>query len=178
MSVVQYTDAGLAELVSAKNLGIHGAITHMAAGDKSYTPQASQETLVNEKQRVEIEDSEDLSSTQIRMGARFSGELEYEVREIGFFLESGTLLAIYSVPNKLLTYKSANSDWVQKFTLDISMLPTDSVTIQVGTENINLMLSEELASMTVAFIKAQTVQTKITHQQMVLSEKLRLSGVS
>ena len=178
MSIVQYTDAGLAELVSAKNSGIKGAITHVAAGDKSYTPQASQATLVNERQRVEVVDFEDLDLTQIRMGVRFSGELEYEVREVGFFLASGTLLAVYSVPDKLLTYKPSGGDWVQKFTLDISMLPTDSVTIQTGTENINLMLSEELASMTVAFIKAQTVQTKITHQQMVLSEKLRLSGVN
>lgn len=178
MSVVQYTDAGLAELVSAKNSGIRGEITHIAAGDKSYTPLASQTALVNERQRVAVGDYEEPSLTQIRMGAVFSGSLEYEVREVGFFLASGTLLAVYSEPNKLLTYKSSNSDWVQKFTLDISMLPTDSVTIQVGTENINLMLSEEFATIAVAFIRSQTVQTKISHQQMQLNERLRLSGVS
>jgi len=153
---VQFTNAGLAELISAKNTGIKAAITHIAAGDKSYTPLATQTALVREKQRVAIVDYEELSPTQLRMGAKFTGSLEYEVREIGFYLESGTLLAVYSVPNTLLTYKSANSSWIQRFTLDISPLPTDSVTVVVGTENINLMMTEELATMATAQIDNMT----------------------
>ena len=148
--VVQYTNAGLAELISAKKSGIQGAITHIAAGDRSYTPSPNQTQLSNERQRVAIVDYEDVTATQIRMGSKFTGDLEYEVREIGFYLETGTLLAVYSVPNTLLTYKSASSSWIQKFTLDISPLPTGSVTVVVGTENINLMLAEELTIMATA----------------------------
>lgn len=151
--VVQFTDAGLAELISAKNAGIKGAITEIAVGDRSYQPLSSQKVLVNERQRVKIVDYEDLSATQIRMGAKFGGDLEYEVREIGFFLDTGTLLAVYSVPNTLLTYKSANSSWIQKFTLDISPLPTGSVTVVVGTENINLMMAEEFAVIATASMR-------------------------
>jgi hypothetical protein len=145
--IVQYTKAGLAELISAKNQGIKGTIKWIAAGDRSYTPSVNQTRLSNEKQRELITDWEELSSTQLRMGAVFKGSLEYEVREVGFFLESGTLLAVYSIPNTLLTYKSANASWLQKFTLDISPLPTDSVSVVLGAENINLFLAEELAIM-------------------------------
>ena len=150
--IVQYTKAGLAELISAKNQGIKGAIKWIAAGDRSYKPSVDQTRLYNEKQRELITDWEELSPTQLRMGAVFKGNLEYEVREVGFFLESGTLLAVYSVPNTLLTYKSANASWLQKFTLDISPLPTDSVSVVLGADNINLFLAEELAIMGTAQI--------------------------
>jgi len=155
-SSVQFTNAGLAELISAKNKGFKAAITEIGAGDKSYKPSASQTALVNEKQREPIAEYEELSSTSLRMGTIFNGEDEYEVREIGFYLDSGTLLAVYSVPNTLLTYKSARSSWIQKFTLDISLLPTDSVTVVIGTENINLMMTEELAIMATTQIDNMT----------------------
>lgn len=151
-AVVQYTSAGLAELVNAKNQGLKGAIKWIAAGSRSYVPSAEQTALLREEQRELIADYEDLSQTQLRMGTVFKGELEYEVREVGFFLESGTLLAVYSQPNTLLAYKSASTSWVQKFTLDISPLPTDSVTIIAGADNINLLLAEELAGLAAATI--------------------------
>lgn len=151
-AVVQYTRKGLEEIVSAKNSGLKAQITHVGAGDRSYTPSAEQTQLSNERQRVAIIDTEDLSPTQIRLGAKFEGTLEYEVREVGFYLASGTLLAVYSVPGKLLNYKSPNNAWVQMFTLDISPLPTDSITLVRGEDNINLMLAGELAKMGAAQI--------------------------
>ncbi|RDH41660.1 phage tail protein [Zooshikella ganghwensis] len=150
--ILQFTQTGLAELISAKNAGIKATITHMACGDKSYSPQPNQTRLVNERQRADILDYEELSPTQLRLGAVFKGDLEYEVREIGLFLSSGTLLAVHSQPNQLLTYKSANSSWLQKLTLDISPLPTNSINVVVGTENINLLLANELATMAAATI--------------------------
>ncbi|GEM77190.1 hypothetical protein C1141_06440 [Vibrio agarivorans] len=171
--VVQYTDAGLAELISTRNQGLKGAIKYIAVGDRSYTPTSAQTALKNELQREVIADWEELSSTQLRMGAVFRGTKEYEVREVGFFLESGTLLAVYSAPNTLLTYKSANSSWLQKFTLDVSPLPSGSVTIDVGTENMNLLMSEEMLNAAIATISLGTTQIKIAHQQLLLSERLR-----
>ncbi|WP_206196904.1 phage tail protein [Zooshikella ganghwensis] len=126
--ILQFTQTGLAELISAKNAGIKATITHMACGDKSYSPQPNQTRLVNERQRADILDYEELSPTQLRLGAVFKGDLEYEVREIGLFLSSGTLLAVHSQPNQLLTYKSANSSWLQKLTLDISRYPPTAST--------------------------------------------------
>lgn len=171
--VIQYTRAGLAELISAKNRGMSGAITHISAGDRSYTPSASQSQLYNERQRVRISDYEDVSDTQIRLAALFDGSAEYEVREIGIWLESGTLLGVYSEPNQLLAYKSANANWLQKLTIDISPLPTSSVTIDVSNENVNLLIAEELATCTAAFVLSQAANTEIILNQFTLSEKLR-----
>ncbi|AUI88162.1 phage tail protein [Vibrio azureus] len=171
--VVQYTDAGLAELISAQHQGLKAAIKTIAVGDRSYTPTTDQQALHNERQREVIVDWEELSPTQLRMSAVFKGNQEYEVREVGFFLASGTLLALYSAPNTLLTYKSANSSWLQKFTLDVSPLPSDSITVEVGTENLNLLMFEEVLTAAIATISLGTTQIKIAHQQWLLSERLR-----
>ncbi|ENX3946326.1 phage tail protein [Photobacterium damselae] len=152
LGVVQFTKAGLAELISAKNQGLKGALKWVAAGDRSYQPSPDQKSLYSERQRELISDWEEISPTQLRMGAAFKGNLEYEVREVGFFLESGTLLAVYSRPNQLLTYKSASASWIQKFTLDVSPLPTDSITFIEGNNDLNLLLGEELATIATAQI--------------------------
>lgn len=150
--LVRFTNAGLAELVQAKNQGLKGAITHIAAGTSRYTPTGAETTLKTERQRVAIADYEDLGSQQIRIAGLFGGALEYEVGEFGFFLESGTLLAVYSVAGQLLSYKAATAKLLQKFTLDISALPTNSVTVTVGTENLNILMTEELATVATANI--------------------------
>jgi len=62
------------------------------------------------------------------------------------------LLAVYSVAGKLLTYKAAAARVLQKFTLDVSPLPAESVTIVVGSENLNVLLAEELAALSAASI--------------------------
>ncbi|HGY3000272.1 TPA: hypothetical protein ACNVWI_006297 [Pseudomonas aeruginosa] len=150
--LVRFTTKGLAELVQAKNQGLKGAITHIAAGTSRYTPTGAELALKAERQRVAIGEYEDLGTGKIRMAAAFKGSLEYEVGEFGFFLESGTLLAVYSVAGQLLTYKAATATLVQKFTLDLAALPTDSVTVIVGSESLNVLLTEELATVATANI--------------------------
>jgi hypothetical protein len=59
---------------------------------------------------------------------------------------------VYSVAGKLLTYKAAAARVLQKFTLDISPLPADSVTIVVGSENLNVLLVDELATLAAASV--------------------------
>ena len=152
MSVLQYTNKGLDELISAKNQGIRGVITHVGAGTSQYAPLSTQEALKDERQRVPVADFEDVSGSELRVAARFDGDAEYAVGEVGFYLESGTLLAVYSAPGKTLTYKSPTTSWIQRFTLDLAPLPTDSVTVTVGVENINLMMTAEIASVSAATI--------------------------
>jgi len=41
---------------------------------------------------------------------------------------------------------------LQKFTLDVSPLPAESVTIVVGSENLNVLLAEEIAIMATASV--------------------------
>ena len=150
--LVRFTSKGLDEVLQAKNQGLKGEITHIGAGTGRYNPDGSEVALRDERQRVAIVDYEDLGERQLRMAALFDGDGEYEIGEFGFYLASGTLLAVYSVEGKLLTYKAAAARVLQKFTLDVSPLPADSVTVVVGSENFNILIAEELASVATANI--------------------------
>lgn len=148
--LVRFTSAGLGEVLQAKNQGLKGEITHIGAGTARYDPTGAETALRDERQRVLIVDYEDLGSRQLRMAGLFDGPDEYEIGEFGFYLASGTLLAIYSVAGKLLTYKAGAARVLQKFTLDISPLPADSVTVVIGSENLNVLLTEEIAQLATA----------------------------
>ncbi|MGN8102482.1 hypothetical protein [uncultured Pseudomonas sp.] len=150
--LVRFTSKGLDEVLQAKNQGLKGEITHIGAGTGRYNPNGTEVALRDERQRVAIVDYEDLGERQLRMAALFDGDGEYEIGEFGFYLASGTLLAVYSVAGKLLTYKAAAARVLQKFTLDVSPLPADSVTVVVGSENFNILIAEELASVATANI--------------------------
>ncbi|CAH0128938.1 hypothetical protein G7021_12795 [Pseudomonas carnis] len=150
--LVRFTSKGLDEVLQAKNQGLKGEITHIGAGTGRYNPDGTEVALRDERQRVAIVDYEDLGERQLRMAALFDGDGEYEIGEFGFYLASGTLLAVYSVAGKLLTYKAAAARVLQKFTLDVSPLPADSVTVVVGSENFNILIAEELASVATANI--------------------------
>lgn len=150
--LVRFTAKGLEEVLQAKNQGLKGEITHIGAGTGRYNPDGSEVALRDERQRVAIVDYEDLGNHQLRMAALFDGDGEYEIGEFGFYLASGTLLAVYSVAGKLLTYKAAAARVLQKFTLDVSPLPGDSVVIVVGTESLNVLIANELAVIATANI--------------------------
>jgi hypothetical protein len=169
--LVRFTSAGLAEVLQAKNQGLKGEITHIGAGTARYDPNGSETTLRDERQRVAIVDYEDLGIGQLRMGALFSGPDEYEIGEFGFYLGSGTLLAVYSVAGKLLTYKAAAARVLQKFTLDISPLPAQSVTVIVGSQNLNILLSEEFAALACADIDNMARHVELLFRVMSLEAK-------
>ncbi|MGO0707029.1 hypothetical protein [Pseudomonas paracarnis] len=169
--LVRFTSKGLDEVLQAKNQGLKGEITHIGAGTGRYNPDGTEVALRDERQRVAIVDYEDLGERQLRMAALFDGDGEYEIGEFGFYLASGTLLAVYSVVGKLLTYKAAAARVLQKFTLDVSPLPADSVTVVVGTENLNILLTEELASLSAASIDTMTRGIGVLFRLMALEAK-------
>ncbi|WP_339499176.1 hypothetical protein [Pseudomonas canadensis] len=170
--LVRFTSKGLDEVLQAKNQGLKGEITHIGAGTGRYHPDGSEIALRDERQRVAIVDYEDLGHHQLRMAALFDGEGEYEIGEFGFYLASGTLLAVYSVAGKLLTYKAAAARVLQKFTLDIAPLPADSVTIVVGSDNFNLLLTEELAVLAAANVNNMARHVGLLFRVMALESKV------
>ena len=169
--LVRFTSKGLDEVLQAKNQGLKGEITHIAAGTGRYNPTGNETALRNERQRVAIVDYEDLGQRQLRMAALFDGDGEYEIGEFGFYLASGTLLAVYSVAGKLLTYKAAAARVLQKFTLDISPLPVDSVTVIVGSENLNILMVDELASLSAASVDNMARGVGVLFRLMALEAK-------
>ncbi|MEC4090136.1 hypothetical protein [Pseudoalteromonas rubra] len=169
---LQFTEAGLTACLSAKDRGLKAEITHMAFGSHAYTPSKNQTALSHEEERIEISDFED-QGRQLRVAGAFTGELEYPIKEIGIFC-GDVLLGVYSQTNKLLGYRTPAVKVVQWFTLGIEALPTDSITVITGTNNLNLILDYEFLLGGLAFVKSQTALIKQAHWNMRLSEKIRL----
>ncbi|ELV8577924.1 phage tail protein [Vibrio vulnificus] len=170
---VTITEQGLAECISAKESGIQAQIKWISAGDRAYTPSPTQKMLQNEKQRVEISEYKDMSATSLQCTAKFSGSAEYSIREIGIWLSTGTLLGVISEHGTTLNYKAANAHVIIPFTMDLSALPTDSLEIIVGIENLNILIDEQMMSDAVAFTRSQKLQTKQLFAHMKLSDKMR-----
>ncbi len=131
------TSAGLTAVLNATNDGLSARITHVALGDAAWTPDNSATALQNERQRVAVSNGSRIQSNQIHITAVENGTVEYWIRELGFFLDDGTLLAVWSDPDQPLAYKAAGVDVLLAFDLLLSALPDDSVEV-VGTGGVNL----------------------------------------
>lgn len=169
--LIRFTSAGLAELVQAKNQGLKGAITHVAAGTGRYNPTGAEIALKAEKQRVAVGDFEDLGVGSLRIAALFDGPLEYEIGEFGFFLSTGTLLGVFSQAGALQTYKAATARVLQRFTLNVSALPTDSVTVVIGADGLNVLVADELATLATASIENMSRHLGLMFRVMELEAK-------
>ena len=126
------TTAGLNAVINATNDGVNAKIVSIVLGDTAWEPDATAETLQNERARVSITGSTRINPTQIHLTAIENGDVEYWVREIGFILEDGTLLAVWSQPDqdRPLAYKAAAIDLLLGFDLVLSALPADSVMVE------------------------------------------------
>ena len=152
------------ECIAARDQGLSARLSHVSIGDVAHQPDPSLQALINERQRSEITQSVDIGGNQIQLAARFSGPEEFPIREIGFWLDTGTLLAIVSEPNRNLSFKTRDGTAIQPFTLDLSALPRDSVQVVVGTENLNILITGEMASIGTAFIQSCLSQIALTQR--------------
>ncbi|HCE2656912.1 TPA: phage tail protein [Vibrio parahaemolyticus] len=144
------TTRGLAAVFNAQNTGLSAEITHIALGDNGRTPSKNEVGLVNERMRIAIADGERIDDHQIHLTGLADGDTEFWVREIGFILKDGTMLAVWSDTDPL-AYKSAEVPLLLAFDLVLAALPANSVNI-IGT-GANLSLAawgEQLASVAAA----------------------------
>ena len=122
------TDAGLAALRKADATGIAAKITHVALGDVGATPIPSVQALQNERLRVACFSGGVTGNRQITLTANVAaGTPEFFVKEIGFFLEDGTLFAFWSHPEQALGYRSQTTPWFFKFVLSWNVAGTVDV---------------------------------------------------
>lgn len=169
---LQFTTAGLAACLAAKNKGLKAEITHMAFGSTAFTPSKNTTSLPGLQEKIEISDYQDAGQS-LRMAGIFSGNKEYAIRGIAFYLADGTLLGTYSAPGILIGYRTPAVRVVQWFTLNIEALPSNSVTVVVGVENLNLILDAELAEGAAAFMRQGENIIKNAHWNLQLSERIR-----
>ncbi len=149
------TKAGLAAILRADNTGIAAQITHIALGTSGYTPSADQKSLVAQTAKYPIAGGERLSSTLLHLTALADGDRAFWVREIGFLLSDGTLLAVWSDSSTPLAYKSADTDLLLAYDLSLAALPADSVTIISNEAGLSLSLAGPLAVQAQALIAEQ-----------------------
>ncbi len=133
------TSAGLSAVLNQTNDGLSAKIVSIALGDAAWEPDNTATALQNEITRVPVTGSTRVNPTQIHVTAIESGEVDYWVREIGFILDDGTLLAVWSQPDsdRALAYKAASVDLLLGFDLLLSALPADSVIVE-DTGGLNL----------------------------------------
>ncbi|WP_410952476.1 phage tail protein [Pseudomonas sp. S1(2024)] len=170
------TKVGLAAILRADNTGIAAQITHIALGTSGYTPSNDQKSLVNQVAKFPISGGERLSSTLLHLTALADGAAAYWVREVGFLLSDGTLLAVWSHSSEALTYKSANTDLLLAYDLSLAALPANSVTIVSGEAGLSLSLAEPLAAQAAALIAEQLRSLKHADAAEQAGEKLRIVG--
>ncbi|MGL4869921.1 MAG: phage tail protein [Aeromonas veronii] len=125
------TKAGLKAAFTADNQGIAAKITHIALGDVGRVPSNTETKLRGEKLRIQVADGERVSDTQIHITGVADSGPAFWVKEIGFFLEDGTLFALWSDVDPL-AYKSANNKvpLLLAFDLVLDAVPAGSITVE------------------------------------------------
>jgi hypothetical protein len=144
------TTAGRAAAWNANSTGIDLALTHIQLGSGNRVPNGAEVALVTPQQKATIGSGFNVSDTQIRMSAIFTGALAYAIREVGIWAgdpaAGGILFGYWSQASGSLADKSANLDLVfsHDMILDAS-LPPGSVTVVVDTAQAAMIADHEAA---------------------------------
>jgi hypothetical protein len=145
------TTAGRAAAWNANSTGIDLALTHIQLGSGNRVPNGAEVALVTPQQKATIGSGFNVSDTQIRMSAIFTGALAYAIREVGIWAgdpaAGGILFGYWSQASGSLADKSANLDLVfsHDMILDAS-LPPGSVTVVVDTAQAAMIADHESAA--------------------------------
>lgn len=132
------TLAGLNAVFNAQGDGLQARITHILLGDQGRTPSPTHTRLGNQRRRIAIADGEKTGDRQLHVTGVVDGDgPEFWVREVGFELEDGTLLALWS-STQPLAYVSNNVPLLLAFDLRLDALPADAVTIVTTGANLSL----------------------------------------
>ncbi|ODS24446.1 hypothetical protein AB835_03870 [Candidatus Endobugula sertula] len=137
------TDVGITALVDAKNRGMLARITQVAVGDGQigagsgpYTATKDMTALRHEIQRAVVAGGELIGNkqNQLHLTATIQDEGAdvpnvYPIYEIGFFLESGELFAIYASSGEKLAEKVADTDFLLAFDLTFSGTDAGNIVI-------------------------------------------------
>lgn len=132
------TTKGLAAVFNAENDGVSARITHIALGSDGRDPSKNEYSLASEKLRIAVADGARISDTQIHVTGVVDGDVpEFWVREIGFYLDDGTMLAVWSDADPLAYIKSG-VPLLLAFDLKLEALPAQSVTVEGTGANLSL----------------------------------------
>lgn len=162
---------GLDAVFNAQGDGLAARITHIALGDNGRTPSANETGLKNERRRIEIADGERLGNQQIHVTGVVDGDgPEFWVREVGFILDSGAMLAVWS-DTRPLAYISNSVPLLLAFDLRLEALPADSVTVESTGADLSLAAWGEQYAAHAAATLANMNETLKLHFRVMELEK-------
>jgi hypothetical protein len=142
--VATITQAGMRAILNAQQNGLKVSIASVGVGDRAYTPSDNLTRLYNEQERVPILSSEvNTDEKSITVHAILQSNKQYWIREVGFYLDDGTLFAVWSDQNYILGYKTDISQFLIGFKMKITTVPISSIQIINQGVDLNLFYAEE-----------------------------------
>ena len=153
------TEAGFAAALAAKTGGFAVDITHVAVGSSGYVVptnangKATQTALFGEQQRVAIQDAREVGNGQTDISFVVEGEGDYFIKEVGFFLDDGTLFAIASHPTQGLIWKSSISRAAIALELVLEAVDPSSINIVSVGPPLQLLMTKEIATLSTFAIR-------------------------
>lgn len=170
-----FTRAGINSLLANKDNGIQQAITHIALGNKAFTPTENMTSLTGEVERFPIADAQE-GDLVLRLGVRASTDKEYPVRSVAGFLDDGTMLFAYSSSDSsfLLTYLTPHISGLDiRFLLKLDAVPSNALTVTV-TDPGSMVFTSEFAKFASAQINSFVREQKILTELETVKERLRV----
>ncbi len=146
-------------------------ITHVAVGSSGYVVptngngKATQTVLFGERQRVEIQDAREVGNGQTDISFVVEGAGDYFIKEVGFFLDDGTLFAIASHPTQGLIWKSSISRAAIALELVLEAVDPSSINIVAAGPPLQLLLTKEIAILS-------TIAARNAIENMRLSDRI------
>ncbi|GAB6075796.1 phage tail-collar fiber domain-containing protein [Desulfurobacterium crinifex] len=142
------TTAGLQKFFQVSGLPeVRLKLTHIGFGDAGYTPKKSQTSLKNEIIRVPIASGKVFPSDgYMDLSALLPEDApEFWIREIGWYLEDGTLAFVWSHPEVPIAWKNKNLKLLTGISVRVTDVPLDKIEIVESNPDLKLLYTEEFA---------------------------------
>jgi len=140
------TTAGLQKFFQVSGLPeVKLKLTHIGFGDSGYTPDKNQTSLKNEIIRIPISSGKVFPSDgYMDLSALIPEDVpEFWIREIGWYLEDGTLAFVWSHPEVPIAWKNKNLKLLAGISVRITDVPLDKIEIVESNPDLKLLYTEE-----------------------------------
>ncbi|TQF71804.1 phage tail protein [Pseudoalteromonas luteoviolacea] len=162
------TSVGEELLLNTQTGGPSVQLDKIALGTEMYDPAIipDQRMLKAEVDRASILDFKRVDKT-LQMASIFDDPSKsYSIGEMGLITDKGELFAVYSNPNKLIGHKTHSGRYLPKFALAIDQIPKNSVTVVFSGENLNIIITPELAKMALSQIRLSRIHISMLSREI------------
>lgn len=125
------TDTGIAASIRAGELGVSYKIAEISIGTEGYTPTADQTVLRNEVQRKAITRGEVTALGRLHFETVWDGAEAFEGKELGYWLDDGTLFAVDSRDGEVITYKQKDTVVIEACELNLAASSIDNISVEL-----------------------------------------------